>query len=59
MLGTVLLYFVLISAGLAPAGSQLVGYDECYALARSPLGLSRWKQRLVSYFAENRLRILS
>jgi hypothetical protein len=38
MLGTGFLCFVLISAGLAPSGSQLVGYNECSALARSPLG---------------------
>jgi len=38
-----------ISAGLAPAGSQLVSYNERIELSRSPLGLSRWKQRLVSY----------
>jgi len=38
-----------ISAGLAPAGSQLVGYYERRALARSPSGSFRWRQRLVCY----------
>ena len=59
MLRTVFLYFLLISAGLAPAGSQLVGYNESSALARSPSGSSRWEQRLISYAADTCLRILS
>ena len=48
---------VPISAGLAPVGSQLASYNKRTALCRSPLGLSRWKQRLVSYSAGTHLRI--
>ncbi len=44
-----------ISVGLAPAVSQLVSYNERSALASSPLGLPRWKPRLVSYSADTRL----
>ena len=47
------LYVFLISAGLAPAGSQLVGYNERSALARSPSGLPRWKQRLGCLFCRH------
>ena len=46
-----------ISAGLAPAGSQLVGYNKRSVLSRSPLGSPRWKQRLARYSADTRLRI--
>ena len=52
-------YVFLISAGLAPAGSQLVGYNESRPLARSPLGLPQWKQRFGGYSADIHLRILS
>ena len=38
-----------ISAGLAPAGSQLVSYNKRSPLARSSLGLPQWKERLVFY----------
>ena len=47
------------SAGLAPVGSQLASYNKRTVLSRSPLGLPRWKQRLVSYSAGTRLRIRS
>ena len=46
-----------ISAALAPAGSQLVGYNEHSVLSRSPSGSPRWKQRLTRYQADTRLRI--
>ncbi len=46
-----------ISAGLVPAGSQLVSYNQSSEMVRSPSGLPRWKQRLICYPAETRNRI--